>query len=87
MTNNSFSSIGPQPSVAETVAMFSKMETALGWALDALDNGLLMPDEHVSFCRDLIAFHDPYARSVSLTAWVEEVATRRELARSFPDAA
>jgi hypothetical protein len=85
MTTGPFDPLSPEMTIAETVHKFDNMDFAIGWALDAEENGYLMPDEFVSFCRDLKSYHDPYARSVALTAWMEEANTRRELAASITD--
>jgi hypothetical protein len=86
-SNNFHNPLTPSPTVVETVAGFGNLGSAIGWAIEAHDDGHLIQDEFVSFCKDLEAHHDPYARSVSLTTWVEEVSLRRELARNFTDAA
>jgi hypothetical protein len=85
-SNKPFNPLAPEQTVAEIVAMFDNLDLALGWAIDAFENGFLMPDEFVAFCKDLKAYHDPYARSVSLTAWVEEVNLRCEAAQNITDA-
>lgn len=85
-SNDPFSSLAPQPTVSEIVNKFDSLDWALGWAIDAEENGFLAADEFLTFCKDLKAYHDPYARSVALTGWVEEVNARHQLAAEITNA-
>lgn len=73
--NDPYAALGPMPTVAETMRLFNNTDTALGWALHAVDCNLMGPHEIYPFCRDL-KNDDDYARSIALTAWAEEIASR-----------